>query len=145
MLTPILLVEDNPDDIDLTRDAFERNQITNPIHVATDGAEALDYLFGRGRYSGALQPELPCVMLLDLNLPKIPGLDVLRAIRADERTKLLPTVVLTTSIQEQDVLRSYGLGANAYVQKPVGFDDFVKAVGRLGLFWTLSNVSPPVR
>jgi len=145
MSNTILLVEDNPDDVELTRDAFERNNITNPIHVASDGAEALDYLLGRGAFAGSNTPPLPCLMLLDLNLPKVPGLEVLRIVRSEPRTILLPTVVLTTSIQDRDVLQSYGLGANAYVQKPVGFEEFVVAVGRLGLFWTLTNVSPPRR
>lgn len=139
----ILLVEDNPDDVELTLEAFSRNKIANPIYVVSDGAAALDYVMGRGKFEGANRPPLPSLILLDLNLPKVPGLEVLRAVRADSHTHLIPTVILTTSIEDKDVIEGYGLGANAYVQKPVGFEEFVVAVGRLGMFWTLTNVAPP--
>lgn len=141
--TKILLVEDNPDDIDLTLNAFRANDIPSELAVARDGAEALDYLFGTGSYAASgLQP-LPAVIILDLNLPKVPGLEVLRRVRAHDRTRLVPVVILTTSAEDADVIESYRLGANAYVQKPVAYDDFVVAVGRLGLFWLLVNVCPP--
>lgn len=139
----ILLVEDNPDDVELTLDAFRKNIILNEVVVARDGAEALDYLFGTGRYAEAGPAPLPAVVILDLNLPKVPGLEVLRRIRTTERTRLLPTVILTTSVEDRDVIESYNLGANSYVQKPVAFEDFVVAAGRLGLFWLLLNVRPP--
>ncbi len=139
----ILLVEDNPDDVELTLDAFRKNSILNEVVVARDGAEALDYLFGTGRYAEAGPAPLPAVVILDLNLPKVPGLEVLRRIRTTERTRLLPTVILTTSVEDRDVIESYNLGANSYVQKPVAFEDFVVAAGRLGLFWLLLNVRPP--
>lgn len=139
----ILLVEDNQDDIDLTIEAFRRNKIMNAVVVAHDGAEALDYLFGTGAHAGQPVPRLPAIVILDLNLPRVLGLDVLRRIRADDRTRLLPVVVLTTSVEDRDVIESYDLGANAYVQKPVGFEDFIKAAGHLGLFWLLMNVRAP--
>lgn len=139
----ILLVEDNPDDVELTLDAFRKNSILNEVVVARDGAEALDYLFGTGAYAAQGPAPLPAVVILDLNLPKVPGLEVLRRIRSTERTRLLPTVVLTTSVEDRDVIESYNLGANSYVQKPVAFEDFVVAAGRLGLFWLLLNVRPP--
>jgi two-component system response regulator len=139
----ILLVEDNPDDVELTLDAFRKNNILNEVVVARDGAEALDYLYGTGSYAAQGPAPLPAVVILDLNLPKVPGLEVLRRIRSTERTRLLPTVVLTTSVEDRDVLESYNLGANSYVQKPVAFEDFVVAAGRLGLFWLLLNVRPP--
>ena len=113
--------------------------------VARDGAEALDYLFARGAYAGRDAAELPVVMILDLNLPKVPGIEVLRQVRDNAVTSLLPVVVLTTSIDDKDMLDSYGLGANAYVQKPVSSEEFVKSAGRLGLFWTLSNRRPPAK
>lgn len=138
----ILLVEDNADDVDLTIDAFRRNRIMNEVVVARDGAEALDYFFGTGLFAGSGPQPLPAVMILDLNLPKVPGLQVLRRIRANERTRLVPTVVLTTSAEERDVLESYNLGANAYVQKPVVFESFIQAAGQLGLFWILLNKRP---
>lgn len=141
----ILLVEDNPDDAELTLEALRRNRITVPVRVMKDGAEALDYLFGRGQFGGARLPPIPALVLLDLNLPKVPGLEVLRALRADARTRLVPTVLLTTSVEDSDVLQGYSLGANAYVQKPVGFEDFVIAIGRLAQFWTATNVGPPRR
>jgi two-component system response regulator len=138
----ILLVEDNPDDVELTVHAFRNRRIANEIVVARDGVEALDYLFGTGKHAGAIPP-LPAVVILDLNLPKIPGVEVLKRIRAAPRTALLPVVVLTTSAEQVDVLGSYRNGCNAYVQKPVSFDEFMEATGTLGLFWLLLNVRPP--
>jgi two-component system, response regulator len=138
----ILLVEDSEDDADLTLRAFRRSNILNQVVVVRDGAEALDYLHGTGRYDGS-QPPVPILMILDLNLPKISGLDVLRRTRADGRTRFLPTVILTTSVENEDVINSYALGANAYVQKPVSFEDFLAAASKLGMFWLLANVRPP--
>ena len=140
----ILLVEDNRDDADLTVLAFRNNRISSRIVVARDGAEALDILFGPGHATDA-PPELPAVVILDLNLPKVSGLEVLKNIRATPRTALLPVVVLTTSVEESDVLGSYRNGCNAYVQKPVSFDEFMDATGKLGLFWLLLNVRPPAK
>jgi two-component system response regulator len=138
----ILLVEDNPDDVELTLLAFEQSKIVNEIVVAKDGQEALDYLFAAGNHTGdpALLPE---VVLLDLKLPKIDGLDVLRRMRADERTRRLPVVVLTSSKEEHDVLQSYDLGANSFVQKPVDFAEFIDAARHLGLYWLVLNEAPP--
>lgn len=138
----ILLVEDNPDDEALTLRAFKKNGILNDVSVVRDGAEALDYLFCSGVYAkrdSALQPEL---ILLDLKLPKIDGLEVLRRIRSDERTKLQPVVILTTSSEERDIISSYQLGANSYIRKPVDFDQFIEAVRQLGLYWLLLNQPP---
>lgn len=137
----ILLVEDNPDDEALTLHALESNKIGNAVHVARNGVEALDYLFRTGPYAGT-ETGLPTVVLLDIKLPKIDGLEVLRRIRADERTRLLPVVLLTSSDEEEDRLRGYALGANSYVRKPVDFDDFVQAAGQLGLYWLLLNRPP---
>jgi two-component system response regulator len=139
----ILLVEDNPDDEELTLHAFEKNNINNTIVVAHDGAEALDYLFGTGIYAGRDPYDLPLVVLLDLKLPKIDGLEVLRRIRDNEKTQLLPVVLLTSSNEEEDRLKGYMLGANSYVRKPVDFDEFVRAAGQLGLYWILLNEPPP--
>ena len=142
----ILLVEDNPDDVDLTLRAFEKNKslkILNELIVVRDGQEALDCLFGTGKYSGAAIA--PSVILLDLKLPKVDGLEVLRKIRANERTRLFPVVILTSSRQEQDLVNGYRLGANSYVQKPVDFDKFLEAVRQLGLYWLLLNEPPPVK
>jgi len=141
----ILLVEDNPDDEILTRMALQENNLLNEIVVAHDGVEALDYLFGRGRYAGRDLSDKPQVVLLDLKLPKLDGLDVLRAIRADDRTKFLPVVILTSSNEEQDLLAGYSSGANSYVRKPVDFHQFTDAVKQLGLYWLLLNEPPPVR
>ena len=140
----ILLVEDNPDDADLTLLAFQEGSLTNEIVVARDGEEALHYLFGTGPYADQTT-DLPAVILLDLKLPKIGGLDVLKQIRSDARTNCLPVVVLTSSKEEEDIMRSYSLGANAYVRKPVDYGEFVKAAQTLGLFWLLLNEAPPQR
>ncbi len=139
----ILLVEDNPDDEALTLRAFKKNNIQNEVVVAHDGVEALDYLFGAGAHAGRDAGDLPQVVLLDLKLPKVDGLEVLRRIRADERTKLLPVVILTSSKEDKDVINGYRLGANSYVRKPVSFDEFLEAARALGLYWLLLNQSPP--
>ena len=141
----ILLVEDNPDDELLTLDALAANRVGNKVVVARNGAEALDYLFATGTYAGRDSRELPAVILLDLKLPKIDGLEVLRRIRADARTRLLPVVILTSSNEEEDRLKGYSLGANSYVRKPVDFDEFIKAAGQLGLYWLLLNEPLPQR
>ena len=139
----ILLVEDDPADEALAIHALEQNNIGNSIAVARDGAEALDYLFGTGAYEGRDVSALPQVVLLDLKLPKIDGMEVLRRIRADERTILLPVVILTTSDEEDDMVRGYRLVANSYVRKPVNFDDFMSVVKQLGLYWVVINKCPP--
>lgn len=139
----ILLVEDNPDDELLTLDALAANRIGNKVVVARNGVEALDYVFGSGEWEGRDVSDLPAVVLLDLNLPKIDGLEVLRRVRADERTLMLPVVILTSSNEDEDRLKGYSLGANSYVRKPVDFDEFVKAAGQLGLYWLLLNQTPP--
>ena len=138
----ILLVEDNPDDVELALRAFKKSNIQNEIVVAEDGVAALEYLFSTGRYAGR-KPGLPEVVLLDLKLPKLDGLEVLRRLRADDRTKRLPVVVLTSSSEDQDVLRSYDLGANSYVRKPVDFGQFVEAARQLGLYWLVLNQRAP--
>lgn len=138
----ILLVEDNPDDVALTLRAFRKGNILNPVIVAKDGVEALDYLFGTGVHAGRNTNEQPQVVLLDLKLPRLDGLQVLRRLRADMRTRLLPVVVLTTSSEEQDILSSYQLGANSYIRKPVDFEQFVEAARQLGLYWLVLNVPP---
>ena len=139
----ILLVEDNSDDEDLTIRALRKNNIANEIVVAHDGVEALDFLFGRGKYAGRNTQELPEVVLLDLKLPKVDGLEVLRQLRQEETTKRLPVVILTSSEEEQDRLRGYNLGANSYVRKPVDFVEFTEGVRQLGLYWLVLNVPPP--
>lgn len=141
----ILLVEDNPDDEALTLRAFRKNNIGNQVIVARDGAEALDYLFGTGKYAGRDTNVQPEVVLLDLKLPRIDGLEVLRRLRADERTQFVPVVVLTSSKEEQDLLNSYSLGANSYVRKPVDFNQFLEAVRQLGLYWLVLNEKAPRR
>lgn len=138
----ILLVEDNPDDELLTLDALAANNVGNNVVVARNGVEALDYMFGEGLYAGRDSSDLPSVVLLDLKLPKIDGLEVLRRIRADQRTQLQPVVILTSSNEEEDRLQGYALGANSYVRKPVNFDEFIKAAGQLGLYWLLLNEPP---
>lgn len=139
----ILLVEDNPDDAALTVHALETNKIGNTLVIARDGVEALDYLFCTGAHAGRDPADLPAVVLLDLKLPKVDGLDVLRRVRAEERTRLLPVVILTSSNEDEDRIKGYALGANSYVRKPVDFDDFVRAAGQLGLYWLLLNQTPP--
>ena len=141
----ILLVEDNPDDEALTLRALRKNNIKNEVVVAHDGVEALDYLFGTGTHAGRDTNLLPQVVLLDLKLPKIDGLNVLRQLRADKRTKLLPVVILTSSVEEQDRMQGYDLGANSYVRKPVDFNHFIEAVRQLGLYWLILNEPPPAR
>ena len=137
-MKPILLVEDNPDDEALTLRAFRKNNIKNEIVVARDGVEALDYLFATGSYAGQ-NPEVPQVILLDLKLPRIDGLEVLRRIRADDRTRLIPVVILTSSKEDQDLIDGYSLGCNSYVRKPVNFDEFMEAARQLGMYWLLLN------
>jgi two-component system response regulator len=141
----ILLVEDNPDDQALTRRALKKNNILNDVVVAQDGVEALDYLFGTGAHAGRDPSVLPAVVLLDLKLPKIDGLEVLRRVRNDERTKLLPVVILTSSKEDQDLAQGYSLGANSYIRKPVDFAQFMEAVRQLGLYWLVLNEPPPHR
>jgi len=141
----ILLVEDNPDDVDLTLHALKKNNIKNEIVVAYDGAEALDYLFGTGKYSGRDLSLMPTIILLDIKLPKVDGLEVLRRIRANELTKFLPVVILTSSKEEQDILKGYSLGVNSYVRKPVDFNQFAEAVSNLGLYWLLLNEVLPTK
>ena len=139
----VLLVEDNPDDEELTRLAFDNSRLLNELVVVRDGAEALEYLFATGRYSERNAERVPQVILLDLKLPKVSGLDVLRRIREDDRTQMIPVVVLTSSKEEEDIVRSYKLGANAYVRKPVDFNEFSEAATQLGAFWLLLNQPPP--
>ena len=141
----ILLVEDNPDDDALTLRALRKNNIKNEVVVAHYGAEALDYIFAHGQYAGRDASELPQVMLLDLNLPKMDGLSVLRQIRSSDHAKLLPVVILTSSKEERDMIQGYGLGANSYVRKPVDFTEFTEAVRQLGLYWLILNEPPPPR
>lgn len=141
----ILVVEDNPDDEELTTRALRQAKIANEIVVARDGAEAVDFVFSQGSHAGRDVSKMPAVILLDLKLPKLSGLDVLKRLRADLRTKLIPVVVLTSSSEEEDMLRSYELGANSYVRKPVEFGAFANAVGQLGLYWMLLNQPPPSR
>jgi CheY-like chemotaxis protein len=140
----ILLVEDNTDDVTLTERALKKSHILNKLVVAKDGVEALDYLFGTGIWAGRDISNMPEVVLLDLKLPKINGLEVLQRMRADNRTKLLPVVILTSSREEKDLIAGYTLGANSYIRKPVNFNQFVDAVRQLGLYWLVLNEAPPL-
>ena len=140
----ILLVEDNPDDVTLTLRALKKNNIVNEVVVAKDGVEALDYLFGAGMYEGRDTSVMPIVTLLDLKLPKLDGMEVLKRVRGNERTKLIPIVILTSSKEENDLINGYSLGANSYIRKPVDFNQFSEAIRELGLYWFLLNESPPV-
>ena len=139
----ILLVEDNDDDVELTLRALRRNRVANRVDVVRDGAEALDYLFATGSYSGRDARDTPNLVLLDLKLPKVGGLEVLERLRADPRTRRLPVVILTSSNVESDLARSYDLGANSYIRKPVDFTQFMEAVNQLGLYWLVLNEAPP--
>ena len=140
----IVLVEDNASDEELTLRAFRKSNIVNRVVVVRDGAEALDYFFCRGAYANRPTCDVAQVVLLDLKLPKVDGLDVLRALRADERTRLIPIVILTSSAEDQDLVRGYGLGANSYVRKPIDFHQFVESVRQLGLYWLVINQAAPV-
>jgi two-component system, response regulator len=139
----ILLVEDNEDDIKLAQRALKKSNILNEVVVLRDGSEALEYLFRTGRYAGRPDGPVPSVVLLDLKLPKVNGLEVLQKLRSDERTKLLPVVILTSSKEEQDMVTGYKLGANSYIRKPVDFGQFAEAVQQLGLYWLVLNEAPP--
>ena len=139
----ILLVEDNPDDEALTLRALKKNNIQNDVVIARDGAEALDYLFGTGAYAGRDVSALPSVTLLDLKLPKIDGLEVLKRIRSNERTRFLPVVILTSSNEKQDLIEGYRSGANSYIRKPVDFTQFTQAIRELGSYWLVLNEAPP--
>jgi two-component system response regulator len=139
----ILLVEDSPDDIELTLRSLRKGNIVNEVVVVRDGAEAMDYLHGTGSHEGRDTGVMPEVVLLDLKLPKVDGMEVLRRIREDERTRLLPVVIFTSSKEERDLLEGYSLGANSYVRKPVDFTEFAEAVSRLGIYWLLLNEPPP--
>ena len=143
MSKTILLVEDNPDDAKLSLRAFKRNKMLNPIVVARDGVEALDFLFARGAYAERAGKPPPTLIILDLKLPKLDGLGVLKAIRGDARTRLIPVVILTSSKEEQDLIQGYALGANSYVRKPVDFTEFMEAVRLLGIYWLMTNQAPP--
>jgi two-component system, response regulator len=140
----ILLVEDNPSDIELTKRAFVQARITNDLTVVRDGQEALDYLFSNGKYTGRVSTDMPTLILLDLNLPKIDGLEVLRRVRGTESTRRLPVVVLTSSKEEHDLATSYDLGVNSYIRKPVDFHQFADAIKHLGLYWLVINEPPPI-
>lgn len=141
----IMLVEDNPDDEELTLRALRKASIANNVFVARDGQEALDFLFGTGQHAGREPLTMPAVVLLDLKLPKLDGIDVLQRMRADPRTRLVPVVVLTSSSEDEDMLRSYQSGANSYVRKPIEFSEFAHAVTQLGMYWMLINQTPPSR
>jgi CheY-like chemotaxis protein len=135
----ILLVEDNPRDVEMTLRALKKHNMANKVHVVTDGAEAMDFIFARGAYAYTDKNQVPKVVFLDLKLPKVSGLEVLRAIKGDERTRSIPVVVLTSSQEERDMVESYLLGVNSYVVKPLDFDNFVEAIGKIGLYWLVIN------
>ena len=135
----ILLVEDNPRDVEMTLRALKKHNMANKVHVVTDGAEAMDFIFTRGAYAHTDKNQVPKVVFLDLKLPKVSGLEVLRAIKGDERTRSIPVVVLTSSQEEKDMVESYLLGVNSYVVKPLDFDNFVEAIGQIGLYWLVIN------
>jgi len=141
----VLLVEDNPDDVELTLRAFKKNNIANKVIVVNDGEEALDYIYCKGKYSDRSQESIIAVVLLDLKLPKVDGLEVIKKIRATESTKTIPVVVLTSSKEEEDVIKSYRMGANSYIRKPVDFSQFLDSVKQLGLYWLLLNELPPMK
>lgn len=140
-LLRILLVEDNPDDVELTLHALKKNNIVNPVDVVRDGQEALDYLFYKGKYSGS-EHHLPNIILLDLKLPKVDGIEVLRMVKDDRKLKVIPVVILTSSKEETDVVKSYKLGVNSYIRKPVDFDQFIEVVKQIGFYWLLINEPP---
>ena len=140
----ILLVEDNPDDVDLTLRAFKKSKIANEIVVVRDGEQAIEYLTSTGMYVGNSAENIPQLVLLDLHLPKVSGLEVLQAIRADPKIRFLPVVILTSSGEEPDIIASYALGANSYIRKPVDFQQFLSATQQLGLYWLVLNQSPPI-
>jgi two-component system response regulator len=142
-MNEILLVEDNPDDVDLTLRAFSKSNIANEVVVVRDGVEALDYLFGTGTYAARAGAPPPQLVLLDLKLPRLDGLQVLERIRANPKTRLMPVVILTSSTEQRDLVSGYKLGANSYIRKPVDFVEFVEAVRQLGLYWLLLNQPPP--
>jgi two-component system response regulator len=142
--TNILLVEDNPDDVELTLHALKKNNIINPIEVIRDGQEAVDYLFYKGNYSNSTHP-FPGLILLDLKLPKVDGIEILRRIKHDRKRKLIPVVVLTSSKEEKDIIESYNLGVNSYIRKPVDFDQFVETVKHIGFYWLLMNEHPTLK
>ena len=139
----ILLIEDNKNDVDLTLRALKKNNIVNEVCTMGDGAEALDYLFGQGKHAGRNANALPAIVLLDLKLPKVSGIEVLQRLRANDKTKLLPVVILTSSREEQDMINGYKFGANSYIRKPVDFTQFTQAVQQLGLYWLVLNEPPP--
>ena len=141
--TTILLIEDNPDDVELTLHAFQKNNMANDVVVASDGAEGLDYLFGTGKYADRDAEQPPALILLDLQLPKIGGLEVLRKVREDERTKRIPVVIMTTSDEEEDIVNGYNGGANSYLRKPVDFTEFMNSVKQLEMYWMVLNTPPP--
>ena len=140
----ILLVEDNPADVELALHALQKNKLSNRIHVVRDGAEALDFIFGTGPYAGRSVNDVPKVILLDLKLPKVDGLEVLKRIKADPRTRVIPVVVLTSSREESDIVASYHLGVNSYIVKPIDFQQFTEAVRQLGMYWLLLNQPPKI-
>ncbi len=142
-MAEILLVEDNPTDVELTLRALKKSKLANPVRVVADGAEALDFLFGEGTFAGRNTSQQPRLILLDLKLPKVNGREVLQRIKGDERTRIIPVVVLTSSREEQDVVESYRLGVNSYIVKPMDFDQFVEAVSQVGLYWMIIN-HPPI-